>query len=297
MKDLRVGQMRANLQARGYSGIDNPDPDQYDDGIIAVVAHFQRRNGLDDDGVAGPKTIAAMNVTAGERVSQIIVNMERWRWLPDELGSRHVFVNQAGFEMFLVDKGEVVGRHKVIVGKPFHKTPMFSDKIAYAEFNPTWTVTPAIAEAEFLPKLRADPGYLGRNDYVLYGGWGAGAPVIDPWSVDWNAVGGKKFPYRIVQSRGRRTRSAWSSSCSRTSSTSTCTTRRPGSFSPDRPRLQPWLHPRARTGELRRKAVRPRQFADPCRHQEADRLQEDQDGQPEEQGARPSHLLHRLDRR
>jgi murein L,D-transpeptidase YcbB/YkuD len=56
--------------------------------------------------------------------------------------------------------------------------------------------------AEFLPKLRKDPGYLARNDYVLYGGWGAGAPVIDPWSVNWDAVSSKKFPYRIVQNPG-----------------------------------------------------------------------------------------------
>ena len=201
MTDPRVGQMRANLKARGYSGIDYADPNFYDDGILPVVEHFQKRHGLEDDGVAGPKTIAAMNVSADERVRQIIVNMERWRWLPEQLGSRHVFVNQAGFEMFLVDGGKVVDQHKVIVGKPFHQTPMFSDKIAYAEFNPTWTVTPAIAVAEFLPKLRADPGYLARNDYVLYGGWGAGAPVIDPWSVDWSAVG-KPFPYRIVQQPG-----------------------------------------------------------------------------------------------
>lgn len=202
MKDKRVGQMRANLKARGYSGIDNPDPDQYDDSVVAVVEHFQRRHGLDADGIAGPKTIAALNVSADQRVRQIVVNMERWRWLPDALGSRHVFVNQAGFEMFLVDRKNVVARHKVIVGKPFHQTPMFSDKIAYAEFNPTWTVTPAIAVAEFLPKLRKDPGYLARNDYVLYGGWGAGAPVVDPWSVDWDAVSSKKFPYRIVQQPG-----------------------------------------------------------------------------------------------
>jgi murein L,D-transpeptidase YcbB/YkuD len=204
MTDLRIGQMRANLKARGYSGIDSADPNLYDDSVIAVVEHFQRRHGLDADGVAGPKTVAAMNMTADERVRQIIVNMERWRWLPDALGSRHVFVNQAGFEMFLVDKGEVVSRHKVIVGKPFHQTPMFSDKIAYAEFNPTWTVTPAIAVAEFLPKLRADPGYLARNDYLLYGGWGAGAPIIDPWSVDWHAVSSKKFAYRIVQQPGAK---------------------------------------------------------------------------------------------
>lgn len=200
--DPRIAEMRANMQARGYSGIDGVDPNRYDDDLLAVVEHFQRRHGLEDDGVAGPATIAAMNVTADQRVRQIVVNLERWRWLPDQLGRRHVFVNQAGFEMFLVDKGKVVDTHRVIVGKPFHKTPMFSDNIAYAEFNPTWTVTPAIAAAEFLPKLRKDPGYLARNDYVLYGGWGAGAPVIDAWSVNWNAVSGKNFPYRIVQQPG-----------------------------------------------------------------------------------------------
>src|SRR5262245_37070456 len=115
MNDPRVGQMRANMKARGYSGIDSQDPDTYDDNVVAVVEHFQRRHGLDADGIAGPKTIAAMNVTADQRVRQIIVNMERWRWLPDELGSRYVFVNQAGFELFFMDKGKLVARHKVIV--------------------------------------------------------------------------------------------------------------------------------------------------------------------------------------
>ena len=200
--DSRVAEMRLNLAARGYSGIETADPERYDDGLVAVVKHFQRRHGLDVDGVAGGATIAALNITADERVRQIIINMERWRWLPVELGSRHVFVNQAGFEMFLSEKGNVVTRHKVIVGKPYHKTPMFSDKIAYAEFNPTWTVTPSIAVNEFLPKLRADPGYLARNDYILYAGWGAGAPQIDPWSVDWQQVTGKNFPYKIVQRPG-----------------------------------------------------------------------------------------------
>ena len=153
--------MRANLKARGYSGIDNADPDTYDDNIVAVVEHFQRRQRArrrrrrrtEDDRrherhrrrSASGRSSSTWSAGAGCRT---------------QLGSRHVFVNQAGFEMFLVDKGKVVARHKVIVGKPFHQTPMFSDKIAYAEFNPTWTVTPAIAAAEFLPKLREDPGYL-----------------------------------------------------------------------------------------------------------------------------------------
>ena len=298
MTDPRIGQMRANLKARGYSGIDTADPDFYDDGIIAVVEHFQRRNGLKDDGIAGPATIAALNVSAGERVRQIIVNMERWRWLPAQLGSRYVFVNQAGFEMFLVDKGEVQARHRVIVGKPFHKTPMFSDKIGYAEFNPTWTVTPAIAKAEFLPKLRADPGYLGRNGYVLYGGWGAGAPVIDPWSVDWNSVGGKKFPYRIVQQPGPK------------NALGVVKFMFPNKFNiylHDTPSRQLF----ASTGRaFSHGCIRvqdPVKFAEklfgldnsltPASDQEADRRQEDQDGQPEDQGARAPLLLHGLDRR
>ena len=298
MTDPRIGQMRANLEARGYSGIDTADPDFYDDGIIAVVEHFQRRNGLKDDGIAGPATIAALNVSAGDRVRQIIVNMERWRWLPAQLGSRYVFVNQAGFEMFLVDKGKVLARHRVIVGKPFHKTPMFSDKIGYAEFNPTWTVTPAIAKAEFLPKLRADPGYLGRNGYVLYGGWGAGAPVIDPWSVDWNSRRRQEIPIPHRAAAGAEER-AWRRQVHVSEQVQHLSARHAvkAAVRLDRPRLQPWLHPRAGSGEICRKVVWPRQFADSCFHQEADRRQEDQDGQPEDQGARAPLLLHGLDRR
>lgn len=200
MSDGRVSAMRANLKARGYSGIDGGAT--YDSNLVAVVKHFQKRHGLEADGVAGKGTIEAMNVSAQARVQQIIVNMERWRWLPENLGSRHVFVNQAGFELFLSVGGKTVDRRRVIVGKPFHQTPMFSHQISYAEFNPTWTVTPAIAVNEFLPKLRKDPGYLARNDYVLYGGWGAGAPVIDPYNVDWAAVSTKNFPYKIVQQPG-----------------------------------------------------------------------------------------------
>lgn len=200
MNDARVKAMRANLKARGYSAIDGGST--YDPGLVAVVKHFQLRHGLEDDGVAGKSTIDALNVTAEQRVRQIIVNMERWRWLPASLGLRHVLVNQPGFELFLVAGGKTVDRRRVIVGKPFHETPMFSHQISYAEFNPTWTVTPAIAVNEMLPKLKKDPGYLPRNDYILYGGWGAGAPEIDPFSVNWAAVSSKNFPYKIVQKPG-----------------------------------------------------------------------------------------------
>ena len=298
MTDPRVGQMRANLKARGYAGIDNAEANFYDDNIVAVVEHFQRRNGLDADGVAGPKTIAAMNVTADERVRQIIVNMERWRWLPEQLGSRYVFVNQAGFEMFLLDKGQVVDRHKVIVGKPFHKTPMFSDKIAYAEFNPTWTVTPAIAAAEFLPKLQSRPR-LSRTQRLR-----------SLWRLGCRRAGHRPVVGRLE----RRRRQEIPVSHRAAAGTEECARRRqvhvsqqvqhlPARYADapavraDWPCLQPWLYPRARAGEIRRKAVRPGQFADAGRHQEADRRQDHQDRKPEDQGAGPSRLFHGVDRR
>ena len=139
----------------------------------------------------------------GAKAKQIIVNMERWRWLPRDLGKRHVLVNQAAFEMMIYEKGKAQDRRRVVVGKPYHKTPMFSHTLQYAEFNPTWTVPRSIAGNEILPKLRKDPGYLERNNYKVYTSWKADAPAMNPHSVDWNAVNGKKFPYRIVQQPGK----------------------------------------------------------------------------------------------
>ncbi len=135
---------------------------------------------------------------------QIIVNMERWRWLPSSLGKRHVLVNQAAFEMHIRENEKSVDRRRVVVGKPYHKTPMFSHKIQYADFNPTWTVPRSIAGNEILPKLRKDPGYLEKRGYKVYTSWKADAPAMNPHSVDWNSVNGKKFPYKIVQQPGGR---------------------------------------------------------------------------------------------
>lgn len=204
MTDPRVAEMRTNLQGRGYQGISGGQPDLYDDGLVEVVKHFQARHGLAVDGVAGPATIAAMSHSVDYRIQQIITNMERWRWLPRELGTKHVFVNQAAFNLHIRNNGKVTDIRKVIIGKEFHKTPMFSDRIRYAEFNPTWTVPPSIAGRAILPKLRQNPGYLEANDYQLYTSWKAGAPAMSPFSIDWNSVNPKKFPYRLVQQPGRK---------------------------------------------------------------------------------------------
>ena len=133
---------------------------------------------------------------------KIIVNMERWRWLPRKLGDVHVFVNTAAFLMYTRANGRDVDRRRVIVGQAYHKTPMFSDNIKYSEFNPTWTVTPSIAGNEILPKLRQDPNYLKKKGYDLYASWKADAPRMSATQIDWQSVNGKRFPYKIVQPAG-----------------------------------------------------------------------------------------------
>lgn len=133
---------------------------------------------------------------------RIVVNMERWRWLPRDLGDRHVLVNIAAFTMYTRDGGRTVDTRKVIVGSQYHKTPMFSENIKRAEYNPTWTVTPSIAGNEILPKLRHDPGYLEKRGYLLYTSWEDGAPAMSAHQIDWESVSPKRFPYRIVQPAG-----------------------------------------------------------------------------------------------
>jgi murein L,D-transpeptidase YcbB/YkuD len=133
---------------------------------------------------------------------KIIINMERWRWLPRDLGDEHLLVNTAGYTLYVRKDGKTIDSRKVIVGKPFHKTPMFSHNIEYAEFNPTWTVTPNIAGNEMLPKLRKDPSYLERIGYVLYTSWEEDAPAMSARQINWDSVSAKNFPYRIVQPAG-----------------------------------------------------------------------------------------------
>ena len=138
----------------------------------------------------------------GKKAKAIIINMERWRWLPRNLGKFHVMVNQAAFEMVIRKNGKVFDRRRVVIGQTFHKTPMFSHKIKFAEFNPTWTVSRSIAGNELLPKLRKNPGYLEKKNYKIYTSWKKDAPAMSARQIDWHSVSSKKFPYRIVQQPG-----------------------------------------------------------------------------------------------
>jgi murein L,D-transpeptidase YcbB/YkuD len=204
MRDPRVAQMRTRLAFFGDLGATGAetDPELYTPLLTQAVRRFQTRHGLETDAIAGAQTLGALNVSKSERLHTIRLNMERWRWLPHELGERFVLVNIAGFQAEMVEDGRVVDQMRAVVGRTYRMTPVFSDRISYVEVNPTWTVPPKIARKDLLPKIMADPGYLAEGGYEVFAGWGEGAARLDPSSIDWSRYGEGNFPFRLRQTPG-----------------------------------------------------------------------------------------------
>jgi murein L,D-transpeptidase YcbB/YkuD len=171
----------------------------YDEVLVAAVQKFQQRHGLDSDGVIGRKTLEALNITPAARREQIVINMERWRWLAENLGSKHLLVNIAGFELKGVVDNRTVLRKPVIVGRHYRRTPVFSDAVRYLVFNPTWTVPYKLAVRDKLPDIQKDPEYLKRLGFTVYD---KEQRVVDPTTVDWSQITRRDFPYRLVQAPG-----------------------------------------------------------------------------------------------
>jgi L,D-transpeptidase YcbB len=134
------------------------------------VELFQARHTLHEDGAFGPATLAAMNVPVTERIQTVRLNLDRWRWLPRDLGEEFLLVNVAGFELELVARDSVIESMNVVVGRTANRTPLFRDSVQYVVVNPYWNVPMSIAREEIIPALRQDPYHLERNGYeVLYG--------------------------------------------------------------------------------------------------------------------------------
>lgn len=202
-QDERVAILRQRLQTTGDFSAETPEtPRQFDASLREAVRAFQERHGLEADGVVGSATRAALNVPAAERIQQLIVNLERWRWMPQDLGRRHIIVNIAGFHLRVVENGEEVLSMPVIAGRPYRETPVFSGEMSYLVLNPYWHVPHSIAVNDKLPKIKKDPDYLARQQFKVFRGWGADATPIDPSTVEWDSLSQNNFPYRLRQEPG-----------------------------------------------------------------------------------------------
>jgi murein L,D-transpeptidase YcbB/YkuD len=177
------------------------DSDWYDAQLQTAVQTFQSRHGLEVDGHVGPKTRSALNVGVEQRISQLVINLERARWLPVDLGKTFVVVNIPGYSLNAFENGSLALDMAVIVGRKQRNTPMYSGKLEWMEFNPYWGVPDSIARKDILPKLRDDPSYLpGLRVYIK----GQSYPYVelDRYSIDWSEVDESDFPYYFRQDPG-----------------------------------------------------------------------------------------------
>ncbi len=199
----RVLAMRERLTALGYEGIEGESP-RYDEALVAAVKAFQADNTLTADGIVGPKTLIALNSDPSVQMQQVIVNLERRRWLNYDLGARHILVNQANFTGYVVDYGLPTLVTRVVVGKASAKyqTPEFIDRMTHMVVNPNWNVPQSIASEEYLPQLLRDPSVLTRQNITMRVR-GTGERV-DARLIDMSQYSQNNFPFVLQQQPGPR---------------------------------------------------------------------------------------------
>ena len=173
----------------------------FDESLAQAVKAFQQRHGLTADGTVGPETVEALNVPVTERIRQIEINLERRRWMPDDLGDPSVVINIPEFKLKVVKSGKEALTSRIVVGRSVRNTPVFDSRIAHFVLNPYWNVPRSIAVEEILPQIQNSLEYLNWENVTVLSGSGT---VIPPWAVDWSKVTAQNFRYQLRQDPGPR---------------------------------------------------------------------------------------------
>lgn len=165
----------------------------------AAIKSFQRRHNMRANGVLNPATRIAMNQPNGSLIHKIVLNMERWRWLPHQTSRKYILVNVPGFMLYGFDRDRLALESKIIVGNEYRQTPIFSAPMVNLKFNPTWSVPAKIAAKDILPQIQANPNFLNEFGMTVLDQSGR---QINPYQVNWHAMSARNFPYRLRQMPG-----------------------------------------------------------------------------------------------
>jgi L,D-transpeptidase YcbB len=204
MEHEQVALLRKRLDVLANS---EADEKKFDASLVEAVERFQAAHGSFPDGMVGPGTRRMLNSqqqphTTGSsaKIRALLINMERWRWLPHDLGPYYVTVNIPEFMLRVVDDNKTVHTTRVVVGKPDKQTPIFSNEMQEVVFNPFWNVPTSIKVEEIKPYLREEAAWFFGG-----GGWNTsvfqrhnlriryGGRDIDPGSVDWSRMDIRNF--------------------------------------------------------------------------------------------------------
>lgn len=199
-----VEKLVENLAARNYLDKNKLQrSDYFSQQLKKAVLRFQLNHGLNADGIVGSKTIEVLNIPLARRIKQLIINLERWRWLPENLGSRYIYVNIADYKLKLYNKSQLIMEMKTIVGREQRSTPVFSEKIDYLVLNPYWYVPRTIAVEDILPQAKKDYSYFSENNFTIFEYTAQGRlKEIEPSQIEWEKIDKDNFNFLIRQNPG-----------------------------------------------------------------------------------------------
>ncbi|MCM4154786.1 L,D-transpeptidase family protein [Gramella sp. AN32] len=192
-KEPRIPLVKTRLKNLGYfKETSDSIEDNFTSELQDAIKNFQEDHLLEIDGLIGNNTIKNLNYSAEDRYHQLLVNLERWRWFPRNLGEHYILINIPEYHLSVVKEGDTVARHDVMVGVQARETPVFSDHIDYVVYNPTWTIPPTIKKNDVIPGARKNLGYLADRNIEVY----QGGNKLDPQNIDWSSNAPYNFTYR-----------------------------------------------------------------------------------------------------
>jgi murein L,D-transpeptidase YcbB/YkuD len=193
MPDSRIQEIQFRLLALGYLESLQIGSNSYSQELVEAIKKFQEDQGLSMDGNIGNETINFLNRGNDKRYEQILVNLERWRWYPRELGDHYILINIPAYSLKVIMNGDTLKTHKVMVGTGSRKTPIFSEEIDHLVFNPDWHIPPTIKTRDVIPGIRDDPNYLAQKNIEVFDSSGN---KLNPSDIEWSGNEVKNYKYK-----------------------------------------------------------------------------------------------------